>query len=141
MRGKNASKIIRNLRKFKNDVLSMKTRAGAGGRSTFSVATPPFPPIIAVLLYEERILQDNRFETLSTLTSMIRELNRGDPRLKSFKAPTFHTWGLKTKKLDPSFYGPRNLMEICTKYRDPRWREKNLHRDGSPQRQLQIEDV
>ena len=93
MRGKNASKIIRNLRKFKNDVLSMKTRAGAGGRSTFSVATPPFPPIIAVLLYEERILQDNRFETLSTLTSMIRELNRGDPRLKSFKAPTFHTWG------------------------------------------------
>ncbi len=59
-----------------------------------------------------------RFETLSTLTTMIRELNRGDPRLKSFKAPTFYTWGLKTKKLDPTFYGPQNLMEICTKYRD-----------------------
>ena len=76
MRGKNASKIIRDLRKFKNDVLSMKTRAGVGGRSTFSVATHPFPPKIAVLPYEERILQDNSFETLSTLTNMIRELNR-----------------------------------------------------------------
>ena len=124
MRGKNATKIIRDLKKFKNDVLSMKTRTGAGGRSTFSVATPPFPPKVAVLPYEERVLQDNRFEILSSLTTMIRELNRSDPRYKSFKAPTFHTWGLKTKKLDPAFYGPRNLMEICTKYRDPQWREK-----------------
>ena len=55
---------------------------------------------------------------------MIRELNHGDPRFKSFNAPTFHTWGLKTKKLDPAFYGSRNLMKICTKYRDPQWREK-----------------
>ena len=97
----------------------MKTQAGVGGRSTFSVGTPSFPPKIAVLPYEERVLQYNRFETLSTLTTMIRELNRGDPRLKSFKAPTFHTRGLKTKNVYPAFYGPRNLMEICTKYRDP----------------------
>ena len=53
MRGKNAPKIIRDLRKFKNDVLSMKTRAGTGGRSTFSVA---------ILLPSHRKLQFSRMK-------------------------------------------------------------------------------
>ena len=38
MRGKNATKIIRDLSKIKNNVLSMKICSGAGGRSTLSVA-------------------------------------------------------------------------------------------------------
>lgn len=70
LRGKNATKIIRDLGNFKNDVLSMKIRSGAGGRVTFSVVPPP-----SAEGYSSPIRRTNfarhQVRNLSTLTSIL----------------------------------------------------------------------
>ena len=92
MRGRTFLQIKEDLEKFKKDVISLKRAPEAGDKCPFAVSTPPYPPKVVALPSEERPVQENRFETLSSLTGFIRELNSADNNSSgSFYAHLFHT--------------------------------------------------
>ena len=127
MRGRSLDKIKKDLTNFKRDVTSLKRSCGGKVDCTLAVATVPYPPKIPALPTEQRVVEANRFDTLSKMTDFIRELNMTEvntahsiPR-GSYNAPTYHTWGMKTVHADPNVYGPRNRMETMVGYRAPQW--------------------
>ena len=136
MRGRTFQQIKEDLEKFKKDFISLKRAPEAGDKCTFAVSTPPYPPKVVALPSEERPVQDNRFETLFSLTGFIRELNRADNNSSSsFYAPLFHTWGMRTRASDPNMYGPRNIMESMIGFRESLWNDDDfkemVHLDNS----------
>ena len=70
--------MIQDIQEFKVDVLSLHRDPDTGEKCSFAAATLPSPPKIADLPMEESKIQDNQFESLSRLTTYIRELNRNN---------------------------------------------------------------
>ena len=75
------------------------------------------------------ILKPNYYQTMVDITTGIRELNNVNPitniPTRSFTAPTFHTWG-KRSKHTAKVFGPQNLLEWMGGVKTREWREDEM---------------
>ena len=119
--------VMDELEEFKRDILKISG-------SSFAVATLPFPPALAQLPEDKFRVQGNITEDLKTLNFSIRDLNmEGSQSMMVEKAPTFHTWGLRSLPAKKKV-GPRNLMELLPQHRQKDWREER------PENQIHLND-
>ena len=101
--------------------------------SSFAVATLYFPPSLTALPEDNYTLaRDDRTTLIRDLNFRIRELNlRGEQPMDVRRAPTFHTWGLRSIRAPR---GPRYVMEALPSHLESEWRERR------PADQLHLSD-
>ena len=119
MSGQGPEEVMKEILIFKREVL-------ATPGSSFAVATLLMPPSLTKLTKEtEADLKQDQTTTIVKLNYMIRDLNsEGKSTVEVHRAPTFHTWGLKSTNLSKLKH-PRNFMEGLQSHDPLAWREKN----------------
>lgn len=122
LRGRSVGQIMADISVFRTAVKSLPGYLGSA--STFSVATPPFPPKFTSLPGDSRQIQANKLDLMVDLTERIKLTNRSanHPFLPTGIAPCFHTWGMRSGILSHT-ENPEFLLERMTGHRRGEWRE------------------